>query len=558
MKKLLLPVAALGLLCGCTIDGTKSNHVLPVSVYRDKVAGGWLGQIVGVTWGGPTEFCWDDPQKPMPVKMVPQGIQWTRKDCAFGLDNDDLSLDVKFLQILTEKGIGVTSREAGIDFANLTAPLWAANARGRINLRMGIAPPDCSHPSFSSNGNDIDYQIESDYSGLVAPGMPQVAVELGEKFGRLMNYGDGVYAGMFVGAMYAEAFFENDMRRVIEKALAVVPPESDVAKVARQMLAWHAADPKNWETVYPKIRAMEFRDSNGGIDVRQNLAMILLGLLWGDGNLENTIVISMRGGLDSDCNPSNAAGILGTMLGAKAFNPKYAANMPKDHKVIDSPYSYFDLIDASEKVASAFVLREGGTIVDTPEGKAFMIPAKPVAVPAYEPTWAAAKKVEPLRYTAAERRRMLVPGIDLSRADEKDYDKWIALDTAYRNHEKRCKDGDGISRWIWDCASDWTPGPDAHGDWTGFTEKGARLVYRAAYEPKHVMPLVSTAKGEQVKTVVTIDGKKVAERVVAGGEAPRFPMTREELKPFVGKTIEMVLEILPVAGDNKAEVYLRF
>ncbi len=535
-----------------------AERVLPLSVYRDKVAGGWLGQIVGVSWGAPTEFKWNDPKKPMPVEMVPQDVKWTRKDCVLGLDNDDLSLDVQFLKVLAEKGVDVSIREAGIAFANQKAPLWCANARGRMNLRMGIAPPDSSHPSFNNCGNDIDYQIESDYSGLVAPGMPQVAVELGEKFGRIMNYGDGVYAGMFVGAMYAEAFFENDVRRVIEKALAVVPPESDVAKVARQMLAWHKDDPKNWEAVYPKIRAMEFRDSNGRIDVRQNLAMILLGLLWGDGNLEDTIVISMRGGLDSDCNPSNAAGILGTMLGAKAFNPKYTANMPKDHKIIDSPYTFFDLVDASEKVASAFVLRTGGKIVETPDGKAFVIPERTVRAPVYEPTWAAEKKTEPLRYVPEERKQILYGvEMDLTKIDYGEWGKWITLqcDFAFCEAGASC---DGCSHWTWDVTSDFTRAPDAHGDWVGFTSKGARLVYSAVCNLGHAMFRVSTAKGAKVKTVVTIDGKKFAERVIAGEDGPTLPVAREELKPFVGKRINLMLEILPVAGDNKAEVYLRF
>ncbi|MHC4199044.1 MAG: hypothetical protein ACYSU0_03570 [Planctomycetota bacterium] len=33
-----------------------------------------------------------------------------------------------------------------------------------------------------------------DFSGLIAPGMPNVPIEPGEKFGRLMDYGDGMYA----------------------------------------------------------------------------------------------------------------------------------------------------------------------------------------------------------------------------------------------------------------------------------------------------------------------------------------------------------------------------
>src|SRR5690606_36691276 len=51
------------------------------------------------------------------------------------------------------------------------------------------------------------------------------------------------------------------------------------------------------------------------IDAKMNAAYVVLGLLYGDGDFTKTLEISTRAGQDSDCNPSNAAGILGTMLG---------------------------------------------------------------------------------------------------------------------------------------------------------------------------------------------------------------------------------------------------
>ena len=51
--------------------------------------------------------------------------------------------------------------------------------------------------------------------------MPAVPVALGEKFGRLVNYSDGVYAGQFIGGMYAEAFFEDDILKIIDAGLHV-------------------------------------------------------------------------------------------------------------------------------------------------------------------------------------------------------------------------------------------------------------------------------------------------------------------------------------------------
>jgi len=46
-------------------------------------------------------------------------------------------------------------------------------------------------------------QIEADYSGLIAPGLPNTVIDLANIFGRLINYGDGLYGGHFVGGMYA-------------------------------------------------------------------------------------------------------------------------------------------------------------------------------------------------------------------------------------------------------------------------------------------------------------------------------------------------------------------
>ena len=77
----------------------------------------------------------------------------------------------------------------------------------------------------------------------------------------------------------------------------------------------------NWEKCWEKCqekyrRNKEFQKaSNGGIDCKINGAYVLMGLLFGKRDLDNTIVIACRGGMDSDCNPSSAAGVLFTTVG---------------------------------------------------------------------------------------------------------------------------------------------------------------------------------------------------------------------------------------------------
>ncbi|MGC8991847.1 MAG: hypothetical protein ACP5MD_17155, partial [Verrucomicrobiia bacterium] len=57
-----------GITCHCA--ETVSCRRLPLTEYRNKMKAGWIGQIVGVSWGGPTEFKWQDkiiPADKMPV-----------------------------------------------------------------------------------------------------------------------------------------------------------------------------------------------------------------------------------------------------------------------------------------------------------------------------------------------------------------------------------------------------------------------------------------------------------------------------------------------------------
>lgn len=377
-KKILFIISVSFLFSFAGCDSTEYRK-LPVKEYRDKLEAGWLGQIVGVSWGAPTEFRWNDviiPEDDMP-KWRPEMI-----NDAFG--QDDIYVEMTFLQTLEEYGLDVSIRQAGIDFANSEYPLWCANEAGRRNLRAGIAPPDCSHPQFTKCPNDIDYQIEADYSGLIAPGMPNVAIALGEKFGRLMNYSDGMYAGQFIGGMYAEAFFENDLFKIIDAGLACIPHECQYAEMVRDVVAWYKANPDNWEATW-KLCQKKYREdpeyqkcSNGGIDVKINGAYILIGMLYGKKDLDQTVIISMRCGQDSDCNPSNAAGILFTTLGASNLPARFSKdNMNQKTVFSHTAYNFPKLVDVCEKLAREYVIREGGRIEKDANGEEiFVIPVK--------------------------------------------------------------------------------------------------------------------------------------------------------------------------------------
>lgn len=383
---------------------------LTVKEYRNRMKAGWIGQIAGVSLGAPTEFRFCDrivPESAMPA--------WQPSLINQAFNQDDLYVEMTFLHTMEQHGLDCSIRQAGIDFANSGYPLWCANEAGRRNLRKGIAPPDSSHPQFSKRPNDIDYQIEADFSGLIAPGLLNVAVALGEKFGRLMNYGDGMYAGQFMGAMYAEAFFEKDIVKVVEAGLRAIPAESQYAEMVRDMLSWSKEIPtweECWQRCQEKYRGNPEcqRASNGGIDCKINGAYVLMGLLYGRGDLDRTMTIACRCGQDSDCNPSSAGGVLFATIGFSGLPARFTGELSEKTVFSHTAYDFPALIAVCEKLARQAVVREGGRIEKNAGGEEiFVIPILPVKPSGLKLSWAPGP-IAGSRFTDAEMAQIIAPG----------------------------------------------------------------------------------------------------------------------------------------------------
>jgi hypothetical protein len=365
---------------------------LPLETYNDKMIAAWIGQMAGVGWGGPTEFNYNGriiPESDFPVWM-PETINQFQQD--------DLYVEMTFLKTLEDYGWTVAPRQAGIDFANSEYQLWHANKFGRRNLRQGIAPPDSGHPKFNGHADDIDYQIEADFSGIIAPGMPTLVVHLGQIFGRLMNYGDGLYGGLFVGAMYAEAFFENSPVAVVEAGLRVIPTDSQYYECISDVLQWHKDNPDDWEKTWklinekyhlnPEYRLGSCSKEDFNIDAKINGAYIVMGLLYGNSDPDKTIEIATRCGQDSDCNPSNAAGILFTMIGYKNLPEKFTSALNRNEVFSHTAYNFDRLVEVCEALVVAGVKRLGGTVEADSQGNMVMnIPIIPVVTGKAEKCW---------------------------------------------------------------------------------------------------------------------------------------------------------------------------
>jgi hypothetical protein len=349
--------------------GAKSSDTaqrLSLEELENKIRGGWAGQMIGVTYGAPTEFRFLG-------KINDQPRNWKPEELKGALDQDDLYVEMTFADVMDRLGLDATTEQYGEAFKDSKYRLWHANLAARRLLRRGVKAPLSGNPRHNLHANDIDFQIESDFIGLMCPGLPRAAQDFAERVGHVMNYGDGVYGGVFFGGMYAAAFFEKDPRKVVEAGLAAIPPGSKYAQVIRDALKWSAENPdwkETWQLIEDKwdkddpCPAGALRPFN--IDAALNGAYVALGLLYGKGDFDRTMEVAMRSGQDSDCNPSSAAGILGVMLGYKRIPAKWTAPLPAiaDEKFSYTNYSFNSIVKSAVERAKLVVQREGGRVND--------------------------------------------------------------------------------------------------------------------------------------------------------------------------------------------------
>jgi hypothetical protein len=351
-------------LAGCHSVPEGFRTIKP-EILKDKIAGGWAGKMIGVTYGAPTEFRAQG-------KVFEDSINWKPADIKGSIWQDDIYVQLTFLMSMDKYGLNAPAKKFQEMFAKAGYPLWHANMQARKNYYDSIFVPASGSPEYNIHADDIDFQIEADYIGFMSPGMPNSGSAIAEKIGHIMNYGDGVYGGVFVAALYSEAFFESDILKIIEKAMKSLPEESDYYKIVSDVIKLHKQYPDDWKTTWTELEA-KWGDvdicgagSTFNIDAKLNGAYIVLGLLYGEGDPAKTLDITTRCGQDSDCNPSNAMAVLGVIKGFSGL----PADMQKgvktigDSLFINTTYSFNTAVTSTNKYALSQIIENGGKISD--------------------------------------------------------------------------------------------------------------------------------------------------------------------------------------------------
>ena len=357
-----------------TLPVLKDKQIITLSkaVLQDKIKGGWAGQTIGVTFGGPYEFKFlgsmiQDYQK----------LQWPENAFQHYFDKepglyDDIYMDLSFVDVIEKYGVEAPVDSFASAFAHANYPLWHANQVGRYNVLNGIKAPASGHWKNNPHADDIDFQIEADFAGLMYPGMSVSAAALCDKVGHIMNYGDGWYGGVYIANMYAQSFVSNDISFIVKEALKAIPEKSSYYQCINDVINWHKQYPKDWKRTWFEVQKKWTNDiacSEGvfkpfDISARINSAYVVMGLLYGNGDFGQTMEVAIRCGQDADCNPASAAGILGAIIGYNKIPDFWKKNLKyvEDRDFVFTRISLNKMYQLGYKHALQAIEKNGGSI----------------------------------------------------------------------------------------------------------------------------------------------------------------------------------------------------
>ena len=333
---------------------------------RDRILGAWVGKSYGAAMGEPIEFDYAGEIYEGSVAVQEVHLRdWL-------VNEDDLYMNMGMLQVVAERGLEATSEDFASPYREAGYLVWHANGQARQNLLEGIPAELSGHPYYNPHADDIDFQIECDYIGMISPGLPEAAQALCLRQGRVVNHGDGIYGGMFFTAMYAAGFFETDVRRVVELGRRAIPDGSDYGRIIDDVLRWHLDHPGDWRATWHQIEAKWNHDlcpwgptENEGkfnIQASFNGAYVALGLLYGAGDYLQTIEITNRAGQDTDSNVANVGGVIGTIIGYRGLPERVKREMAPylDRVYNHTAYSITTATEACVRLAVANVVANGG------------------------------------------------------------------------------------------------------------------------------------------------------------------------------------------------------
>ena len=299
-------------------------------ILRDKILGCFNGKNVGGTLGAPLEGkngFFDIEYFIQPnIENNPQ-------------PNDDLDLQISSFNAVRRYGRNVNAEILAEYYNIFVNPSWAEYGFGKSNLRRGIPTPISGYHDNRYKDSCGSF-IRSEIWACLCPGHPEMATRYAYFDSSIDHADEGTYGEVFWAAVQSAAFFESDIKKLIDIGLSYIPRESALYKGIMLLVNAHESG-KSYEeardivfreipgafsyqhTKLKDIKLTEYAPSPAGFDAPQNIAIAILGLLYGEGDFGKSMLLAVNCGEDADCSAGTLAATLGIILGNSALPEKW-------------------------------------------------------------------------------------------------------------------------------------------------------------------------------------------------------------------------------------------
>lgn len=313
-------------------QSSKNEILLNRAEYQDQLKGFWLGGCIANWTGLPTEnrrtdfpFFTDDDFGPGKFDYVLDQDPW-------GAD-DDTDIEYVYQSAIEQFGnYKLTGEQISKAWQNhIGLPkLWVSNLSALGQMQNGAVPPETSLPENNPMWDMIDAQLTTEIFGMLAPGRPDVALEIAHLPIRTTAYLHSEWASEFYIIMHSLAVVvdkslsrKEQMNWLAEQARKRIPEWSYLADMYDFVKAAYDANPDkdNWELTRDEVAQRYQHTVTAGYhykypwDAGINFAASMVSLFYGEGDYKKTIRIGCMCGWDSDNPTSTWGGLLGLLYG---------------------------------------------------------------------------------------------------------------------------------------------------------------------------------------------------------------------------------------------------
>ena len=279
--------------------------------FREKVMGCWLGKNAGGTLGEPLE-------EKFGRKEMFQ-IDWYPFLPEGGIPNDDLELQLIWLQQLRKKGPGLTAADLVEAWTDCVAYNFDEYGLCKENMQKGLQPPVCGWHNNAFK-DCMGSPIRSELWACVAPGCPELAAWYAYQ-DAIVDHGGGesVYGEIFNAVLESCAFVNDNKFELLDAALASIPASSLTYQCVKRTIDNYHSGMKYEENRNDLVEAFYHPVAQYS---PLNLGFQTIGWLYGE-DFGDAICKAVNCGWDTDCTAATLGAILGIIGGASALPEKW-------------------------------------------------------------------------------------------------------------------------------------------------------------------------------------------------------------------------------------------